>query len=247
MYHTYFELPVHSDTPTPGRDNFGASGASFITGWMNGGFNDIDGTLLRLRIDAQYLTSTETVKVEYQLDNDESSDWIQMVDKDNNAEVFDSDNTTLYFSPTPDSVSPYEPRQGIEFNSVRFRITLNRGSDETLSPVVKALTLMYIKVPDFRLALTFQVDVNRMLEENTDTLYYVDGEEATLRNVHQKLISLWNDHLLHQLIVPNVVTAEDNVYVRIVGMPLRFQDFKDSVAGRGVIELSLIEPLERVT
>lgn len=244
MYHTYYELPIYSDTPIPGRENFGDSGASFITGWMNGGFSDLDGTLLRMRIDALYLTDTETVKVEYQLDNDEDMDWVQLVDGNKASQLFDEDHDTLYFwdPGEPDN----DPRQGIEFNSVRFRVTCYRDTDETLSPVIRALTLMYIKVPDFRLALTFQIDVNRMLEERVDTTYFVDGVAPTLRSVHQKLISLWNEHLLHHLTVPNVVIEEDNCYVRIVGMPLRFEDFRDSVAGRGTIELSVLEPLERV-
>lgn len=252
MSHAYFDLPASSDTPVPGRggteaDHFGESGADFVTGWLDGGFLDIDGTLLRMRIDAMHLTSDETVKVEYQLDNDETTSWTQMVDENNAPAVFNATRKTLYFSSdVSDGLASYNPRQGIRFNTVRFRVTLTRGSDDTLTPILQALILMYIKVPDFRLSATFSIDINRMLEERTDTQFYVNGAVPTLRTVHQKLISQWNEHLLHHLTVPNVIIDEDNAYVRIVGMPLRFEDFKDSVAGRGTIELTVLEPLERV-
>jgi hypothetical protein len=248
MTHTIYQLPTTSDTPIPGKDAFGTSGAGIITGWMNGGFSDLDGTLLRMKIDGMYLTDTEKFGVEYQLDGDEDMAWIRMVDKDNAEAYFDEDHDTLFFSPTPASVDPYNPRQGIQFNSVRFRIRGYRGSNELLSPVAKAFTLMYIKVPEFRLAATFTVDINRMLEATKagGTEYYVDGAAPTLRSIHRKLIALWDEHLLHQLVVPNVITDDDQCFVRIVGMPLRFDDFKDAIAGRGTIELSLIEPLERV-
>lgn len=245
--HTYYQLPTFTDTPIVGRDSFGASGATLTDSWMDGGFLDLEGTLLRMRIDALYLTSTETVKVEYQLDNDESSTWYQLVDEDNVPAVFDATHTTLFFSTNPNSdLASYNPRKGISFRTVRFRYTFNRGSDETLSPVVRAFMLMYLKVPEFRQAVTATIDVNRMLEDG-QTEYYIDGERATLRTIYTKLQEFWNSHTLLELTVPNLIPTSDNCYVRITAMPVSFDDFRDSVEGRSSgITLTLLEPLERV-
>ena len=48
----HFRLPTLAHSPTPGVDPFGPSGARFYTGWEDGGFFDLYGTLLRINMDA---------------------------------------------------------------------------------------------------------------------------------------------------------------------------------------------------
>lgn len=233
-----FTLPNLTHQSTVGLDTFGASGASFITGWIDGGFLDISGTLLRLNIDAWSLTSTETVKIEYQLDNNEAGSWTQMVDSSNNAAVFDDTHSVLYFSQA-------SPKAGVQFRTVRFRISLNRGSTATLSPEVRALTLVYIKIPPLRTSWTFQVDCNRMIEQSKtggNTTFQVDGVAATLPLIWNKLKTLWNTHTLLPMTIPNVQPSP-GILVRISDMPMTFDDFRDAVTGQGSVQLQVLEPV----
>lgn len=237
------DIPDASQAPRVGTDTFAASGAYLITGWTDGGFSDFDGTLFRLSIDAFSLTTTETVKVEYQLDNNESGDWIQMVSSGNVASVFDQNTRTLYFA-QPSGLDNPQPKKGIAFRTVRFRITLNRGSNATLSPEIRALTLVYLKTPNLRTQWTFRVDVSRMIERSTEGNdsggYTVDGNAATILNVWTKLKELWNTHTLLELTLPNV---EESLLVKLVDMPLSVDDFQDAVLGRGFVDITVLEPV----
>lgn len=232
-----FNLPTLHHVPSVGSDDFAASGASWITGWIDGGFNDINGTLLRLNIDAFNLSTTSKVGVEYQLDNDESSVWTSMVDVNAAADYFDSTTSVLYFSATV-------PKRGVEFRTVRFRITLYRGDTATDSPEVRALTMVYTKEPQLRTAWTFTIDVNRMIEESATgsaTTFYVDGVAATFANVWAKLRSLWNEHSLLSLVIPNV--EPNGINVKITDMPVTFDDFRNAITGKGGIQIQVLEPV----
>ena len=248
-----YHLPSTSNTPSVGLDTFGNGGAGLISSWQDGGFYDLRGTLLRMKIDALGLSSTDYVRVEYQVDNQEDSAWILLVDSNNTQAVFDGDHDTLYFSEDADGdLRTFNPRTGIAFTTVRFRVTLERGGeaeDATNSPELRALTLMYLKVPEFRASWTFNIDVSRMVERSatgTETMYYVDGEVATFKLVWEKLQEMWNSHQLVPLYIPSILDTDEPLYVRISDMPANFDDFRDAMEGDGTITITLIEPLERV-
>ena len=236
-----FSLPNLHHVPTVGTDSFGASGAHVTTGWIDGGFNDVEGTLLRMSIDAFNLTATENVRIEYQINNDETTAWTRMVNASNANTDFSSTVDTLYFSSS-------FPKRGISFRTVRFRITLIRGSDATLSPELRALTLVYLKTPEMRTAWSFELDVNRMIEKSktgNDTTFYVDGNAATMSRVWAKLRSLWNTQTLLALIVPNIEPSP-GIDVRINDIPATFDDFRNAVDGQGSIAVQCLEPVARV-
>lgn len=230
-----FTLPNLTHQSTVGIDSFGTSGAGFISGWYDGGFLDIQGTLLRLNIDAWSLTASETVKVEYRLDNDEDASWTQLVDIDGVAAVFDSTHESLYFPGT-------DARAGIAFRTVQFRVRLYRGADATRSPELRALILTFLKTPQLRTSWTMAIDVNRMTERGAgdDTTFWVDGAPATLESVWLKLRDLWDTHTLLPLTIPNV---QEDFYVRITDMPLTVDDFRNAVDGQGQVTIQVIEPV----
>ena len=237
-----FSLPNLHHVPNVGVDQFGASGAHLTTGWIDGGFNDIEGTLLRMSIDAFHLTTNEKVRIEYQLDNDEDSAWTQMVDTADADTDFSSTVETLYFSSS-------FPKRGIQFRTVRFRITLLRGGTATLSPELRALTLIYLKTPNIRTAWSFEIDINRMIEKSAtgnDETFYVDGSPATMSRVWAKLRSLWNTQTLLPFIVPNVEPSP-GIDVRLNDIPITFDDFRDAGDGQGSVAIQVIEPVARVS
>lgn len=227
-----YDLPLHSNVPAYGVDHFQSSGG-FITGWMDGGFADIEGVMLKLSVDALNLTSTETVTVYYQTDNDESMPWHPLYDADGVAASFTDTDSALYFQ----SASPV---QGAQFRTVRFKVVLARGTNDTLTPELRALIFSYLKKPSFRSEWTFTIDISRMLESD---LYEVDAVPATMTNVWAKLRDLWNTQTLLNLTIPSIEL--DDLNVVITNMPLSFDDFKEAVAGRGDLQLKVLEPVSR--
>lgn len=212
-------LPQNSDVPQVGLDSFQDGPLSFITGWIDGGFSEISGALYSLMIDGYGITATETVKVEYQLDNNESGSWTTLG-------TWTSVGDTKFFS-APD---------GLEFRTVRFRISLDRGSTATKSPEVKALVLQYDKRPNLRQAWIFQIDVDRMVNEKVQ----VGGSDATFLNVWAALKTAWNTKTMIAFGVPNI---SGTLRVKITDMPLTVDDFRSAVDGRGVIDCTVIEPI----
>ena len=234
---TFFAQPHLSHVPAVDIDNFGVSGPAFLTGWFDGGFSEIDGALLRMSIDALNLNSNENVMVEYQLDNNESGAWVQMVNSLNVASTFTSPTTILYFS------SAF-PKRGLMFRTVRFRITLRRGGNATRSPEVKALILVYLKKPSFRSSWKFRIDINRMLELDAAITFQVDGVAPTMANIWTKIQSLWNTQILIPLIVPNIEPSP-GIDVMTADVPMSFDDFRNAVLGRGFLDLQVLEPVAR--
>lgn len=240
-----FDLPTLSHSPTVGLDHFGDTGAYWYSGWIDGGFFDLDGTLLRMNCDAFYHGGSITV--EYRLDDDpdpeESADWTSLVDTAGDDADFDEDHLALWFN------NPDDPTLGIKFRTVQLRIKLNRGEgeDDTSSPELRALILNYLKTPPLRTRWTFAIDVNAMLEtsgtEGTeDERFFVDGENPTVENVWAKINSLWiNDYTLVPFVVPSVIPNGINVKVESTG--LTFDDFRAAVAGRASIVMGVLEPV----
>ncbi len=148
-----FALPVTGDVPIEGNTTFDPGPDVIITGWYDGGFIDLLGALHRMYIDGWNITATETVKVEYQLDQAETSAWTTLG-------TFTTNNGTIWFDATN--------HRGVKFRTVRFRITFARGATTTATPEVVALVLVYDKKPEFRSMWNFRIDTNLMIEEKVN-------------------------------------------------------------------------------
>lgn len=218
-----FKLPTSGDIPTSGDGFFEDGPLTFETGWYDGGFMDLQGALHRMHVDGLYLTTTETVAIEYRLNNDDSGAYTSLG-------TFNNITGTLWFDATN--------HRGVQFRTVQFRVTLDRGSTDTLTPELVALTLVYDKKPSFRSAWTFRIDVNRMVEAKTQ----VGGSDATPLNIWNALQTSYNVKTLVPLIIPNVQVTP-GINVRIVDMPLTYDDFRDAVDGKGWIDISVLQPL----
>lgn len=226
-------LPAQGEVPVRGTDSFQDGPLHFTTGWIDGGFHEINGTLFWMKIDAFNLSASENVKVEYRLDNDESAGWTQMRDSSNSADVFNALTDVLYFSATT-------PKKGIEFRTVQFRFTFDRGSTATNTPEVVSFTLLYDKKPALREAWAAELDVNLMITENGNDIK-IDGNNPTMANIWVKLRAIWNTHPLVELDVPNVRTG---ILVRLTDMPITVDDFRDAVDGKGSVTLQMLEPTD---
>lgn len=214
-----FRLPTTGDIPTPADASFEDGPLAFETGWIDGGFLDLKGALHRLEIDAFGLTSTETVAVEYRLDNVEGSYTT--------LGTFNGTTRTLWFDSTN--------HRGIEFRTVQFRISLDRGSTATLTPEMLALVLVYDKKPEFRSAWTFKIDINRHTERSPA------GVVSAL-SLWQQLKTLYDVKTLVPFIIPNIEPSP-GINVRIVDMPLTIDDWRNAVDGKGFVEITVLQPI----
>lgn len=226
-------MPSTGQTPQVSIDKFGSPG-HVMTGWLDGGFNDVPGTLLRLNIDAFGLDSANYVRAYYQLNNGEGNDWTQLVNANGAAAYFDGTTTELFF--TGDG-----PGLGKSFRTVRFlfQVTGDTSGDRTESPEIRAITLTFLKTPPLRTQWTATIDVNRMLE----TEEYLNGSSAwTLQTLWENLSDLWaNDNRLINMAVPSV--EPNYISVKMSNMELAFDDFREAIEGRGTITLTFIEPI----
>ncbi len=211
-----FRLPTSGDIPTPGDGFFEDGPLYFETGWLDGGFLDLDGALHRLTIDAFGLTTTETVKVEYRLDLTEGAYTL--------LGTFNNSTKVLWFDATN--------HRGIQFRTVQFKITLDRGSTDTLTPELVALVLVYDKKPEFRSAWTFKIDLSRIAER----------QETTIAATWAALKTAYDVKTLLPFIIPNVEPSP-GINVRIVDMPLTLDDWRDAVNSKGFVEISVLQPL----
>ena len=243
-----WKLPPSSDIPfvsppgsTPAQQTFYENGPlQWETGWIDGGFLDLEGVLFRIEFDGFNMSSDETCQVEYRIDNREEDVYKDLG-------VFQTAQGQLWFD---------DAHQGVDFRTVQFRFTLNRktssnedatpaqlNSDTTIgdvwavSPEVKSIILVYNKRPKLRMAWTIRIDVNRMVEASVD----IQGESATYNNIWRVLKSFFNTNRLVRLVIPSV--EPDGVNVLITDMPVTIDDFRDTVEGKGIIDLQIIEPI----
>jgi hypothetical protein len=139
--------------------------ATHITPWFNAGQNEIDKTAIRLRIECTGMTDDETVKVEYALNysgtyesastSDGKSTFTVKGTASNKVTtaVFPKVGTTATL-PLANTTS----QAGSDFQAIRFRLTLNRGSTATLTPNVKSLSLEWRRKIPARYGFEFAID-----------------------------------------------------------------------------------------
>lgn len=224
-----YNLPGAGHVPVVGVDSFAAGPANFTVGWMDGGFLEVYGAALRMYCDAFNLTATETVRVDYQIDNLENSAWQQMTNSTGSAAVFDNTHSVLYFGAL----------RGIQFKTIRFRISLNRGSDSTLSPELRGLSFVYFKKPSLRMGWVFTVDTTRMIKEKV----IIGGSAtATFANILASIQGTWGEQILVPFSIPSVLP---NAYVMLNHLNVEADNIRvaDNIPAQGKITVSLLEPV----
>lgn len=222
-----WQLPEIGDVAYVGsgqNQSFEDGPLTFETGWFDGGFSDLEGVLLKMDIDGYQINADETVRVEYRLNNNESSGYTDLG-------TFTDTQQTLFFT---------DDGKGIPFKTVQFRVSLDRGSTAQATPILKALILLFDKKPLMRTSWTVKIDASRMIERNRT----LENEElATFEAIWQQLKTFYNTPQLLTLRVPSVESG--GVLVRITDMPATIEDFRESFGGRGTIQIDMIETVAR--
>ena len=132
------------------------------TPWFNAGQSEVDKLALKLRIEAQDLTSTEKVKVEYATDYAES--YTTAVGTLDASTMGAASGTYVY---------TFGSSLGTEFRAIKFKLTLNRsdatttGLEKFESPDVVSLTLEWRKKMPAKWGHQVDVDLTHDYKGNT--------------------------------------------------------------------------------
>lgn len=216
------QLPSSGDTPFyGGGQRFQDGPLSFETGWFDGGFRELEGALFRIAIDGYHISNSETVLVEYRLDNVETeSAYITLG-------TFTLNQQKIWFD---------DRHEGVAFKTVQFRISLDRGGVLNRTPELRALVLLYDKIVPIRTSWNITLDLAKMVENHLQ----IGGEEASTENIWQFLKSVVRTPTLAKMEIPSLESG--GVYVRITDMPSSLDDIRPQRGGRGTLNLQLIEP-----
>ena len=120
---------------------------------------------LNLKIEVQGISADEDVGVEYALNYSETYETalttITTSSLSTNTGVTDATEGT-YTYPLPSAASPI----GVSFRSIRFKLTLGRGSDTAKTPDIVSVTLEYRKKLQAKYGHTVEVDLNKTYKGN---------------------------------------------------------------------------------
>ena len=131
------------------------------TPWFNAGQSEVDKLALSLRIEAQDLSTTEKIKVEYATDYAELyTDAVETLDS---SAMGGGSGTYTY---------TFGSSVGTAFRSIKFRLTLNRstaddtGLEKFNTPDVVSLTLEYRKKITAKWGHTVDIDLTNEYKGN---------------------------------------------------------------------------------
>ena len=192
------------------------------TPWFNAGQSEVDKLALTLRIEAQDLSSTEKVKVEYATDYTESY----------TTAVGSLDSTTMGAASGTYTYT-FGSSAGTVFRAIKFKLTLNRSTAEVTNlekfetPDVVSLTMEFRKKIKPKWGHTVDVDL-------TNT--YKGNEPKDLRAA---LVSAIESETLVEFTFRDDAGGERNYYVDVIGAQgIEYTGYDE----RGSTTIQVVEP-----
>ncbi len=157
----FMDLPKDIINPSEVSEFAYALTGTHETPWFNAGQSEVDKLALNLRIEAQDLTTTEKIKVEYATDYNES--YTTAVASLDSSTMGGASGTYTY---------TFGSSAGTTFRSIKFKLTLNRstststGLEKFETPDLVSLTLSFRKKIPARWGHTVDVDLTREYKGN---------------------------------------------------------------------------------
>ena len=157
----YMDLPKDIINPSEVDEFSYALQGTHETPWFNAGQSEVDKLALSLRIEAQDLSSTEKVKVEYATDYSES--YTTAVGTLDSTEMGAASGTYTY---------TFASGVGTAFRAIKFKLTLNRSTATTTglekfeTPDVVSLTPEYRKKIAAKWGHTVDIDLTNEYKGN---------------------------------------------------------------------------------
>jgi len=192
------------------------------TPWFNAGQSEVDKLALNLRIEAQDLTSTEKVKVEYATDYAES--YTTAVGTLDSTEMGAASGTYTY---------TFGSSAGVAFRSIKFKLTLDRstatstGLEKFETPDVVSLTLEFRKKIAAKWGHTVDVDLTNEYKGNVP------------KDLRSNLISAIESTTLVEFTFRDDSGGTRNYYVDVIGAQgIEFTGHDE----RGSTTIQVVEP-----
>ena len=157
----FMDLPKDIINPSEVSEFAYALSSTHETPWFNAGQSEVDKLALNLRIEAQDLTTTEKVKVEYATDYAES--YTTAVASLDSSTMGAASGTYTY---------TFGSSAGTGFRAIKFKLTLNRSTATTTglekfeTPDVVSLTLEYRKKLAAKWGHTADIDLTNEYKGN---------------------------------------------------------------------------------
>jgi hypothetical protein len=179
------------------------------TPWFDAQQVEVDKLALKLKVEVEDASSDETVAVEYAIDYSTSYTSLGTIS---------SSGTTTY---------TFGSGVGVSFRSIKFKLTLSRGSDTSKSPDVVSTTLEFRKKLEAKYGHTVEVDLN-----NT----YKGKDPKQLRSA---LISSIESNLLQEFTFRDDGGGTRNYYVDVTSATgIEYTGYDE----RGSSRITLVEP-----
>lgn len=179
------------------------------TPWFDAQQVEVDKLALKLKVEVEDASSDETVAVQYAIDYSTSYTSLGTIS---------SSGTTTY---------TFGSGVGVSFRSIKFKLTLSRGSDTSKSPDIVSTTLEFRKKLEAKYGHTVEVDLN-----NT----YKGKDAKQLRNA---LVSSIESNLLQEFTFRDDGGGTRNYYVDVTSATgIEYTGYDE----RGSSRITLVEP-----
>jgi len=195
------------------------------TPWFNAGQSEVNKLALNLRIEAQDLSTTSTIKVEYALDyEDSAADYTVAVASVDSSTMGATSGTYTY---------TFGSSAGTVFRAIKFRLTLDRsdaddsGLEKFDTPDVVSLTLEWRKKIEPKWGHTVEVDLNNTYKGNVP------------KDLRSNLISAIESDTLVEFTFRDDSGGTRNYYVDVIAAQgMEFTGYDE----RGSTTIQVVEP-----
>ena len=195
------------------------------TPWFNAGQSEVNKLALNLRIEAQDLSTTSTIKVEYALDyEDSAADYTVAVASVDSSTMGATSGTYTY---------TFGSSAGTVFRAIKFRLTLDRsdaddsGLEKFDTPDVVSLTLEWRKKIEPKWGHTVEVDLNNTYKGNVP------------KDLRSNLISSIESDTLVEFTFRDDSGGTRNYYVDVIAAQgMEFTGYDE----RGSTTIQVVEP-----
>ncbi len=155
----YFTLPVDVVNPSELSDREYAGSSRDEYPWFDAGQAEVDKLAVRLKIEVMGASATESVTPYVGYDYDDST-WTAL-------SAITSDGVSTYHLPNTTAGAKTTAPAGQEFRSIRFRTDLVNGTDKSLSPDVRSITLEYRKKVAAKFGWSFELNLYEAYKDNS--------------------------------------------------------------------------------
>ena len=214
-YVYYMKLPVDIINPSRVTEFEYTSSGLHETPWFNAGQSEVDKLALKLKVEVQDSSSTETVAVQYATDYSESYTSLGTIT---------SDGITTY---------AFGSSAGTSFRAIKFKLTLARTTNASTTnykkktPDVVSLTLEWRKKLEAKWGHQIQIDLNK------------EYKSKSPKDLRAALLSAIESTTLVEFTFRDDGGGTRNFYVDIASASgLEYSGYDE----RGVTTINLVEP-----